>query len=344
MATRQSNRRGSAGRRSTIGDVARHAGVSAATVSRVVNGVFDKASPETIARVQDSIRELNYRPGSIGRALRKQESRLVPFLVPDVGNAYYAAIAVAIEAALHERDYAMILCNTGEMPDIQDAYLAEMQSHLVPGFVMMGAVESAGLARMVEAGDNLIFVNRRNPYEGDQPFVGIDNAGAGRDIADYLARTARLDCAMIHGPLSSSASRDRMEGFQAGLAAHGVELPKSRIAEGGLTPAGGYEAASRLFDGGSPPKAIFCVNDLTAYGAYRRCTELGFGVPDDIQLFGIDDNPMNEWVAPWLSTVHIPTDAMGQAVGTMIMRFLDGMRVGDIADVLLPYSIVVHDQ
>ena len=331
-------------KRSTIGDVARRAGVSAATVSRVVNGVYDKASAKTVARVQAAVDDLKYRPGSIGRALRKQESRLVPFLVPDVSNAFYSAIAVSVEAALRDREYAMILCNTAEDPVRQDVYLTEMSSHLVPGIAMMGAVESPGLRAMVEGGETLVFVDRRSPYPGAQPFVGIDNFNAGRDVAHYMADHGLDRCGMICGPEASAASRDRRAGYLSGLAERQISPEDAHLVKGGLTVEDGYRSATELFSRNPQPRAVFCVNDLVAYGARKRCSELGLDVPGDVVLFGIDDNPLNEWVAPWLSTVHVPADAIGEAVGRILVEIWDGRTMSDIPDAILPYRMVLRGE
>lgn len=326
----------------TIEHVAAKAGVSIATVSRVLNGIDKKVSEETIDRVRQVIAELGYRPTRVGRALRRLESHLVGMLIPDTTNAFYAAIAHSVEAALRSDATAMILCNTAENPARQDAYLDEMEGHLARGTALLGAVASPGLERMVEIGAPLVFINRKPPMAGGGPFIGIDNYAAGREIGGYFAERGYRGCGVIHGPLASSASRERFEGFRDGLAAAGVKLQDGAVREAALTMSAGYSAAVELIDRAPLPRAIFCGNDLIAYGAYRRCREVGLRVPADLALFGFDDNPLNEWLAPWLSTAHVPYDLFGPATQRVFERVwahTPGIRQHQE---LLPYRLVLR--
>lgn len=305
--------------------VAAHVGVSIATVSRVLNGIDAKANEETRARVRQAAAELGYRPAHAGRALRLRQTNLVALLMPDISNAFYAAIARSIESALRSRDHTMILCNTNEQPDLQDFYLEEMQAYRVRGVALLGAVESPGLNRALANGPPIIFVNRKPPGGGGV-FVGIDNNAAGRAVATHFLTKKFNSCAMIHGPLQSSASRERYFGFAAQLAEAGQPLPQENIVYGGLSIEDGYEAADKLITEYKHPRAIFCSNDLVAYGLFRRCQEKSLRVPEDIAIFGFDDNPLNDWVAPWLSTIHIPYNALGKTVTEVLFDIWEGQN------------------
>ncbi|MDN3516573.1 LacI family DNA-binding transcriptional regulator [Aquisalimonas lutea] len=332
----------------TISDVAAHAGVSIATVSRVVNGGEEASvgvALETRRRVREAINDLGYVPSQAGRTLRRQTSNLVALLIPDITNAFYAAIAHSVELALRDLGYAMTLCNTDEDPELQDKYLQEMQEHQVHAVILLGAVESAGLEKAVKAGVRMAFLNRRAPTETRMPFVGIDNRAAGAAVARHFLAHRYDPIAVIHGPLGSSASRERYEGFEQALRANGVELAADCIEHGDLTIDSGYTAAERMLRTGRRPAAIFCGNDLMAYGAYRRCRDLQIRVPDDIALFGFDDNPMNDWLADWLSTVRVPYDRFGSATAGVIGRMLSAADEGPREtpeEILLPYQLVIR--
>ena len=317
--------------------VAERAGVSVATVSSVLNGIKFKANEETEARVRWAADELGYRPAHAGRALRLRQTKLVALLMPDISNAFYSSIARSIESALRARDHTMILCNTDEDPQLQDFYLEEMQAYHVRGVALLGAVDSQGLQHALAAGLPIAFVNRKPP-RGGGVFVGIDNHAAGRAVASHFLAHGFRDCAVIHGPMHSSASRERFEGFISGLSDGGCPLDERRIESGGLSIEGGYAAARRLLEKGPHPRAIFCGNDLVAYGLYRRCGELGLRVPSDIGILGFDDNPLNDWVAPWLSTVHIPYDRFGIGVTEALFQMWDGDGARDRPE-LLPFSL-----
>ncbi len=322
----------------TIQDVAARANVSIATVSRVLNGI-KKANGATGDRVRDAARSLGYRPAHTGRALRLRQTRLVALLIPDIANAFYSAIARSIEITLRDRDHTMILCNTGEDPDLQDFYLAEMQSYRVRGLALLGAVESPGLAEALAGGLPIAFVNRKPPRGCGGIFVGIDNAAAGRAVASHFVERSLVPCAVIRGPQHSSASRERFEGFRFELRRHGIELRPEWIVDSALSFEGGYNAAATLLSV-DRPRAIFCGNDLIAYGVARSCRERKIDVPENVALFGFDDNPLNEWVASELSTVQVPHADFGVAVADALALLWRGDTASK--DVLLPHRLMLR--
>ncbi len=332
------------GKSPSIEMVARQAGVSIATVSRVVNGVSKKASADTTERVRRVIAELGYRPSGAGSALRSRQSRIVALLVPGAASAYMAAVAAAVEAALRERQKVMILCDTAEDANIQDDYLLEMRAQMVRGMVMLGAVDSPVLTQFLDEGEPLVFVNRKSPGGPGGGFVGIDNLQAGADIAAYFVERERLPCAVIHADPSSSATAERLTGFRRHMKREGIKLPASAIK---TYPSVdhleiGYRGAVALLQNGRVPRSIFCASDLIAYGAHRRCRELGLAVPEDVLLFGFDDNPLNDWVAPWLDTVHVPYETFGTAVVDLLDTIWAGTQTQPAPEILLPHKMVLR--
>lgn len=326
----------------SIATVAERAGVSIATVSRVINGVSNKMSESTLLRVQDAIAELNYRPMRAGTTLRTKQTRLVALLIPDTSNAFYGAIASSVERALSEERLTMILCNTNEDPDAQDEYLWEMRAHMVRGIALFGAVASPALEEFVADGYPIVFVNRKPPPGLAGPFVGIDNRRAGQDVAEHFLERGYTSCGVVHGPLSSSASAERYEGFLDTLAAAELTLGPEACAAGDLTLEAGYRGAETLLAAQPRLRAIFCGNDLMAYGAYRLCCERGLRVPEDVALFGFDDNPMNEWVARWLSTVRVPYGSFGPAVRNLFDRLWSDEPVDRQPQIILPHELVLR--
>jgi LacI family transcriptional regulator len=324
-----------------IAEVARRARVSIATVSRVMNGVSRKASAETVERVLRAADELGYRPAHPGRALRTRQTRLIALLIPDLTNAFYAAIAKSIEASLAQQDYAMILCNTDEDPAAQDRYLAEMQAHRVRGIALLGAVATPGLALAMRRDTPVVFVNRKSP-SGPGIFVGIDNYAAGQAVARHFLEQGYTECAAIHGPLWSTASRARFEGYRDALKAAGRKLKPCHTLEAALTMEDGLWAARRMLGCSPRPQAVFCGNDQIAYGVFRHCRELSLRVPDDIALFGFDDNPLNEWLAPWLSTIHVPSHDFGPAVLLAFKQLWEPQEGQPVRDILLDYSMMLR--
>jgi LacI family transcriptional regulator len=327
--------------RSSIADVARAASVSNATVSRVMNGTggFSKA---TAARVFAAVRKLNYRPSSAGSALRRGRNSIVALMLTDPTHAYSGAVAVSIEDALRQRGKTMVLCNTNEDPARQDELLLEMRAHLACGIVLLGAVRSPGLDKALRSGEPIVFLVRRPPGGLSAPFVGVDDRKAGREIAEYFLKRGFRRCLLIHGPLSSSATADRVSGFserfrEVRMSGEGV----STFAVAASRKEAGYALARKLLTASSRPQAIFCTTDEIAFGVARRCFELRLDLTRDITLFGFDGNPLNEYLAPWLSTVRVPYEGFGSAVGCIFDSIWAGGATEHPDAVILPYRMAI---
>jgi LacI family transcriptional regulator len=324
----QSTRPGKA----SITEVAKQAGVSVATVSHVVNGKSGRVSATTAERVRQVITELGYRPSRAASALKSRRSRLLAVMVATASNPTMSAIAASIEAAARRRNLVMILVDTHEDPALQDDHLLEMQAQLVHGIALLAPVESEALAKIAAGDAPLVFVNRRPPTSLAAPYVGIDNRGAGAEVAGLLRDRKLLPSAVIHASMASSATAERVQGFEEAMA------PGHVLAR--LGPAFspdhleiGRCAMGQLLDLPTPPKSVFCTSDLIAYGAKRCCYERGVDVPRDIALIGFDDNPMNDWIAPWLTSVRVPYDEFGEAI-------LQALEVEDGRQTLLPHDII----
>ncbi|MCZ8181480.1 MAG: LacI family DNA-binding transcriptional regulator [Beijerinckiaceae bacterium] len=305
---------------SSIKEVAALAGVSIATVSRVVNGVANKASDETAERVRKAIVALDYRPTSAGRDLRRRTSRLVAVLAANLANPAMTAIAASAEAALRENGLVMVLCDTHDQPELQDEYIREMLAQQARAIVLLGAVDSFMLRRAQESSIPLVFVNRRAPDGLMRGFIGIDNRRAGEDVARWALARGLRNAALIHAPILSSATRERVQGILAGFAAAGAPLHTKHV----LAPHApdhlhiGKDAALDLISRSDKPDLVICTSDLIAFGVARAWREAlpGQQAP---RLIGFDDSPMNEWLAPSLNSVRIPYAAYGRAIVEAIL-------------------------
>ena len=326
-------------KRASLASIAAEAGVSVSTVSRIVNGQLDRANRETVERVQALIDSSGYRPNSVGQALRKRESRVVAMLAPNLNNPAMGAIATSTEAALRAAGYVMILCDTHDEPDLQDEYLDAMRAQFVQGYVLVSTVASPGLASFLARGEPAVLVGRRQTGQPRAPFVGIDNAAAGADAADFLLESGIAEPALLHAKLTSTAVADRVNGFLNRLAERGVDPTRVRRATATSLQhlELGYQAAKTLVVDGGWPKGLLCVSDLMAYGAYRLASETGVRVPEDCLIVGVDDSPLNRWIAPWLSSVHIPYEGFGAVIVEQLQALWGGEAP---ADRLLPHQLV----
>lgn len=321
----------------TVRDVARLSGVSTATVSRYFGGKADAITPKTLERVKKAAEELGYTPSEIGRSLRLARSRVVVMMVPDATNHFTADVAASVENALKEFGLSMVLANASENAEQQDRLLADAQGLRAIAIVLQGAIDTPRLRDVCDRQNNVIFVNRL-PAEGIiAPYVGVDNYAAGFAVGEYFAKREYRNCVAIHGPRNYSGSAERLEGFIAG---YGSANPIRQV-ESPYTMEAGYEHGRRLFDEEGVKLSIFCGNDMIAYGVHRAAMEAGLRVPDDIVLMGFDDNRLNDWLAPWLSTVSVPAADFGPAIA----RLIDGRPESNSSaeKIILPFKIKLRN-
>jgi LacI family transcriptional regulator len=321
----------------SIKDVARRAGVSIASVSRVLNEGTGSFSEKTKQRVLKAVKELNYNPNRIGRALRAQTTDTYALIISNIQNNFYAAVAWEIERLLGEQGKAVLLFTTNEDPDIQDRCLEEIRSRQVIGTFMLCAVESPRLVEMAKE-DKVIFINRRIRSLPDVPFIGIDDMSASKELMRGALRQDEGRIGIIYGPQTSDTSSRRLEGMLAICEEMGRPVRPEDRREALLSMESGYEAAVSLM---SQEKftSLFCGSDQIAYGAYRRCRELGLDVPDDVRIYGFDDNPMNEWLAPWLNTVRVPHLGFAKAAVEQMKFLKDGLAR---KETVLPYELIMR--
>jgi LacI family transcriptional regulator len=323
----------------SIRAVAARAGVSIATVSRVINGVANKATAETIARVRKAAAELDYRPISAGRALRSRQTHMVAVLASNLANPTMAAIAASAEVALRQAGFVMVLCDTHDQPDLQDEYLREMRARQAHAIVLLGAVDSAQL-RAPMADMRMIFVNRRHPLGRPVSFIGIDNAAAAVEVADTCMAHGYGRVAVVHASKASSATQERVDAMVARFAGHGSPVAPDMIftADSADHLMIGLEAGRRML-AGALPGAVVAMSDLIAFGVHRALTTAGIAPMP--KLFGFDDNPLNDWIAPWLSSVRIPYSDFGPAI-------VDAVREpepeGQPQARILPYALIMRER
>ncbi|MEO1701657.1 MAG: LacI family DNA-binding transcriptional regulator [Pseudomonadota bacterium] len=321
----------------SIKDVAARAGVSIASVSRVVNDGSGTVSENIRTKVLQAVRDLNYNPNRIGRALRQKSTDTYALVISNIQNNFYAAVAWEVERLLNDMGRAVLLFSTNENPTIQDQCLDEIRSRQVAGIFMLCAVDSPGL-RAIRSELEITFINRRIVSMPDVPFIGIDDFTASKELMRKVLKTGVNDIGIIHGPLTSDTSARRLRGMKASLDDMGIEVPSHRMFEALLSMEGGYASAQRLLDG-EPPQVIICGTDQIAYGVYRRCRELALDVPNEVSVYGFDDNPLNEWLAPWLNTVRVPhLDLARAAVDSVTRPDLPHTR----KDQILPYQIILR--
>jgi len=337
-ALRRPARQAPAGRRVvTIRDVARHAGVSPATVSRVLNPSSHPVSARGRRRVLAAAQKLAYIPNLLARSLLTNQTAALGVLIPDVSNPYYAAILRGIEDAVGSIGRTVILCNTDRDPEKQRLYLRALLERRVDGLIIAGG--SFGRSESeITGGDLPVVMIGRHPARF--PSVRIDNVEAAALATRHLVALGHRRIVHLAGPAVSLTASDRLKGYRRALEAAAIPVEPALIIEVGFTPLRAGAAVRAAFETGRRPTAILAANDQVAIGAIRALHELGLRVPDDVSVVGFDDTPLASYTIPSLTTVAVPTAELGRTAVAMMAVALEGQRV---ASVVLPCELRMRE-
>lgn len=311
----------------TSRDVARAAGVSQATVSRVLTSE-PRISEATRQRVLAAMREIGYVPNAAAQAMRTRRTGTVGVVVGDLANPFYPQLLDRIAASLAAERLRMTVWLISSAEDT--AALQAIREGSIDGLLFATALaDSLELRGALDRGGPVVLLNRTLP-EIDCDQVGSDNIRGGRLVADRLALAGRANAAFIGGTRAATTSAGRLAGFAAGLAEAGSPLAADRISYGEFRHADGYSAALRLVDLPSPPTAIFCSNDVLAFGALDALRARGIRVPEDVWVIGYDDIEMAAWEGYALSTVRQDATTMAdEGVRLLVARLAEPTKAAE---------------
>ncbi|KIZ18489.1 LacI family DNA-binding transcriptional regulator [Streptomyces natalensis] len=321
-----------------IKDVAERAGVSVATVSRVLNGHSPVAA--TRERVLAAVQELGYRPNNVARALRTARTGALGLIISDLTNPFFTELADAVEDEARSLGYSLVIGNAGERPAQQDDYIRTLLDRRIDGLLVSSAgTGSAMLAEVVGSGTPLVLLDRSVPGI-DAPCVRADGRAAMSDLAAHLAALGRRRPAIIVAPAGTPTGEERLGLFRGALAAHGIDLPDERVgAAPDLQHTGGRRVMSALLDLPQRPDMVLATDNLMALGAMDELKARGLRVPDDVALVSYDDVPWFAHTDPPLTVIAQPTRELGRvAVHTLLERI--ERRPAD--SVLLPARLVTR--
>lgn len=309
----------------TIKEVGIEAGVSIATVSRVLNGQSG-VSEELIALVQAAVTKLNYRPNGIARALKISRSRCIGLIIPDIENPFFPALVRGVEDAAQKQGYAVILCNTDGKAEDEKSYLKFLLSKQVDGILFVGNLSyEKNKSWLSTLPVPLVLLDR--PMLG-APFatVLVDNELGALLAVDHLIKNGKRHIGIISGKHQSLTSEQRIAGALQSLKNHGYSFNEQLLGTGDFTFDGGYQATEILISTGQPFDAVFVANDMMAIGVVECLRKYGKEVPDQVAIVGFDDIPMAKWYKPSLTTVKQPVYEMGQvAVRIMVEQIKSGI-------------------
>ena len=302
----------------TISNVARKAGVSPTTVSRVLNGGYPVAT-ETRAQVEKVVRDLGYIRNAHAQALRRTSTGVIGVIIHDVADPYFSEIVAGIQEVGAENGRLVVLCNSLRDPSSELRYVQMLRAQRVDAVILTGgAIEDAEYLRAIRndaralklQGARMVICGRYSSVNTD--VVVPDNQAGAEILTNHLLQRGHRRIAELMGPPRFSTTDERSSGHRKALRDAGVERDSALAIAGGFTRDGGYEATRSLLASGAKFTAIYAANDLMALGALTALREAKVDVPHDVSLVGFDDIPTVRDVTPRLTTVRVPMREMGR--------------------------------
>jgi LacI family transcriptional regulator len=328
--------------RATIREIAELAGVSIATVSRVVNGRED-VSAETRELVQRIVRERGYMANRSARALSGGRTGLIGATVPMVHYPYFSQLVGGAAEALYEQDMRLVLCPTLHEHEREVSLLERLMHGTTDGAVIILPEESSDeLVALLNHGYRFVVIDPMMPLNERIPAVSAAHAAGADQAMKHLLSIGHTRIAAITGPRGMKATEDRRRGYYAALATAGLVPNPELEVDGNFEISGGVSAAQQLLDLSEPPTAIFAFNDNMAIGAMQEARARAVRVPEDLSIVGFDDLEEAAIVTPALTTIRQPLAEMGRIAVSLLMRLLENQRL-EALHVELGTRLVVRD-
>ena len=306
----------------TIADVAREAKVSVATVSRVLNN-NSRVMPETMQRVEAAIEKLCYEPNILARNFRKNESRVILILAPNITNPYYSNILTGIGAAARRLGYSVMICTTDGESAQELEFLNMLAKKRADGAILLASVMQS---RELEKYARQYPIVQCSEYEPGTKIahVAVDNYKAARQAVDYLIKTGHTRIATISSVNGYPSTRLRLRGYYDGLQEAGIPVTEDYIRYGSFDYSfqSGVVAAEGLLGLDQRPTAIFCISDMLALGAINGAQATGFRVPEDVSILGFDDVEHATMFRPHITTMAQPCYQLGECAAELLYELM----------------------
>ncbi len=326
----------------TIKEIAERAGVSKATVSRVLNN-SKPVNPDIRARVMSVIEETNFKPNTVARSLSLKRTHLIGIILPDLSNPVFSRMISGMEASLRDKEYSLLITATDFDVEMKIHHIGLMKEKGVDGLVLVTdhgnqAIYDALLAFEKPA----VMIGSDSVVEG-VPVVKINNHLAAFEAGQHLVHLNHKRIAMIRGPLTDPDSGyERFEGFKEAVEQHGI-YDESLVVEGWYTFDEGYRCMASLLSLSNPPTAVFCACDLMAVGAIKCAVTHGKRVPEDISIVGFDDVDIARMYSPSISTIRQPFEEKGMLAITRLIDMIEKNPCDTTEEYVLPHKFIARE-
>jgi len=327
----------------TVRDVAKKAGVSAMTVSRVINGGVGVRS-DTRRRVESAVAELDFVPNGIARGLMSRRTGTLGLIVPDIVNPFFAIVVRGAETVARRAGYRLLLCNSESDLVLERQYIEDVISHRVEGLLLapVGDRSKANLVLAVRRKFPFVLIDR-SVAGLNCDLVQADSVDGARKLVSHLISIGHRRIAVIIEPDNVSTARERMRGYREALKAGGLKLEPELVMRTTADRAGGYGAMQRILGFDPRPTAVFAVNNMTALGAMQAIRDRGLVVPKDIALVCFDDVEHLAVLSPFLTVVNQPTEMLGTMAAELLLNRIAADSGGPRRQVVLQSELLVRE-
>ena len=324
----------------TIMDVARMAGVSTATVSRVINNL-QNVSEGTVRRVNDAVASLHYTPNAAAQDLAKKTTHSIGLLVPEISGMFIQPLLSGIETGASNSGYDLIV-QTTQNPLIKDKQRRKLAEHNTDGLlVFAGSLDTEELARLSRKNFPVVLLFQTPPKGIKLPSVAIENVIGTRQLMDHLIEVHhRRRIIFLHGPERHEDSRLREKGYCESLQAHNISLDANLFSQGSFNHRMAHHSMNQIIQSGTSFDAVFAGDDDAAMGVLLALREAGLRVPEDVSVVGFDDQSFSSTLVPPLTTVRASIQEVGQQAVQMLLRAMNGEDVNSFA--ILPTELILR--
>lgn len=327
--------------KATIRDVARTAGVSVATVSRVINASGPVAD-DTRERVTQAARALRYSPHGAARSLITRRTSTLGVLLPDIFGEFFSEVIRGIDQAARRHGYHLLVSNAHGGRDELAAALRAMRGRVDGLIVMSPDADAPSFEGDLPDAIPVVLLNSATEATGCD-VLRVDNEGGARAMLRHLISLGHRRIAHIGGPIRNHDAEERRRAYRAELLAAGLASGPALEDTGDFTESSGYDAVARFLRLDERPTAIFAANDSMAIGAISALREAGVAVPGEMAVVGFDDIPIARYVTPPLTSVHVPIAALGARATALLLQALERPPIGPRRRETLPTNLVVRE-
>lgn len=324
----------------TISDVAKLAGVSPATVSRVLNGTSE-VSPARAERVRQAVAELSYVPFSPARALRRQLTDVWAVIVADIENPFFTSVVRGIEDGARERGVRVVLCNADEDPAREAEYIEVALAERMSGVIIAASGSQLNLDALIERGVPVVGIDRR-PADARVDVVLADNNSGAFQATSHLIERGAKRIACITGPRRISTASERLAGYRRALIGAKRPFDRGLVLREDFRPGGGAKAVAELFKGRKRPDGLFVANNQMTIGALGALADMGIDIPGDVAVVGYDDAPWATLIRPPLTVVAQPTYEIGRTAAELLAT-ARARKDGPPREIMLEPKLIVRE-